>query len=283
MPQPKNKIPPGTLHSKHLRSAAHQYTARGHQNMSNIIGVIPARWGSTRFPGKSLFPILGKPLLQWVVERARQARSLDRLLVATDDERIRTAAMDFGADVVMTAAEHPSGTDRIAEAVHGIDAQVVINIQGDEPLIDPVLIDALGHTLATDTTWDMATAAAPIRDERDRTATSVVKAVRARDGQALYFSRAMIPFVREKESGGAIAANLYWRHIGIYAYRRAFLERLVQEPPCVLEQAEKLEQLRALWLGCRMKVLETNDVGLGVDTPEDVVRAEQALRQAGLA
>ena len=251
--------------------------------MSNIIGVIPARWGSTRFPGKSLFPILGKPLLQWVVERARQARSLDRLLVATDDERIRTAAMDFGADVVMTAAEHPSGTDRIAEAVHGIDAQVVINIQGDEPLIDPVLIDALGHTLATDTTWDMATAAAPIRDERDRTATSVVKAVRARDGQALYFSRAMIPFVREKESGGAIAANLYWRHIGIYAYRRAFLERLVQEPPCVLEQAEKLEQLRALWLGCRMKVLETNDVGLGVDTPEDVVRAEQALRQAGLA
>ena len=250
--------------------------------MSHIIGVIPARWGSTRFPGKSLFPILGKPLLQWVVERARQARSLDRLLVATDDERIRVAATGFGAEVVMTAAEHPSGTDRIAEAVRGLQADVVINIQGDEPLIDPALIDALGRTLADDASWDMATAATLIRNERDRTANSVVKVVRARNGQALYFSRATIPFVREKDSGDAATAALYWRHIGIYAYRRTFLERLVQEPPCVLEQAEKLEQLRALWIGCRMKVLETNDVGLGVDTPEDVARAEAALRQAGL-
>ena len=251
--------------------------------MTGVIGVIPARWGSTRFPGKSLFPILGKPLLQWVVERARQAQSLDRLLVATDDERIRAAAQKFGAEVVMTSPEHPSGTDRIAEAVRGLKAEVVINIQGDEPLIDPALIDALGRTLADDKSWDMATAATPIREERDREASSVVKVVRARNGQALYFSRATIPFVREKDSGDAAAANLYWRHIGIYAYRRTFLERLVQEPPCALEQTEKLEQLRALWLGCRMKVLETNDVGLGVDTPEDVFRAEKALRQAGLA
>ncbi|TAN39212.1 MAG: 3-deoxy-manno-octulosonate cytidylyltransferase [Verrucomicrobia bacterium] len=251
--------------------------------MSDIIGVIPARWGSTRFPGKSLFPILGKPLLQWVVERARQAESLNRLLVATDDERIRAAAQKFGAEVVMTSPEHPSGTDRIAEAVRGLNADVVINIQGDEPLIDPALINALGQTLASDNSWDMATAATPIREERDRVASSVVKVVRARDGRALYFSRATIPFIREKDSGGDAAANLYWRHIGIYAYRRTFLERLVQEAPCALEQAEKLEQLRALWLGCRMKVLETNDVGLGVDTPDDVPRAEQALRKAGLA
>jgi len=251
--------------------------------MNGIIGVIPARWGSTRFPGKSLFPILGKPLLQWVIERARQAQALDRLLVATDDERIRSAAQKFGADVVMTSPQHPSGTDRIAEAVHGFDAKVVINIQGDEPLIDPALIEALGRTLAQDNSWDMATAATPICEERDRMASSVVKVVRARDGQALYFSRAVIPFVREKESGGDASAPLYWRHIGIYAYRRTFLERLVQTPPCALEQAEKLEQLRALWLGCRMKVLETNDIGLGVDTPEDVPRVEQALRKAGLA
>ncbi len=250
--------------------------------MTGIIGVIPARWGSSRFPGKILFPILGKPLLQWVVERARQATVLDRLLVATDDERIRAAAQAFGAEVAMTSPAHPSGTDRIAEAVRGCAADVVINIQGDEPLIDPALIDELGRTLAADQRWDMATAAAPIREARDLAAPSVVKVVRARDGAALYFSRATIPFVRDAADGAA-PAGLHWRHIGLYAYRRTFLERLVQEPPCVLEQTEKLEQLRALWLGCRMKVLETNDVGLGVDTPEDVGRAEAALRKAGLA
>jgi len=251
--------------------------------MSGIVGVIPARWGSTRFPGKSLFPILGKPLLQRVVERARHARSLDRLLVATDDERIRVAAQKYDVEVVMTSPEHPSGTDRIAEAVRGRAADVIINIQGDEPLIDPDLIDTLGRTLAADSSWDMATAATLIHEERDRVAASVVKVVRARDGRALYFSRATIPFIREKGSGDTAAAHLYWRHIGIYAYRRTFLEQLVREPPCALEQAEKLEQLRALWLGGRMKVLETKDIGLGVDTPEDVARVEQALRQAGLA
>ncbi len=249
--------------------------------MTGIIGVIPARWGSTRFPGKILFPILGKPLLQWVVERARQAQALDRLLVATDDERIRVAAQNFGVEVAMTSPEHPSGTDRIAEAVRGCAADVVINIQGDEPLIDPALIDELGRTLSGDQRWDMATAAAPIREARDLNAPSVVKVVRAADGAALYFSRATIPFVRDAAEGAA-PAGLHWRHIGIYAYRRTFLERLVQEPPCVLEKTEKLEQLRALWLGCRMKVLETNDVGLGVDTPEDVGRAEAALRKSGV-
>jgi len=250
--------------------------------MSGIIGVIPSRWDSTRFPGKSLHPILGKPLLQWVVERARQARALDRLLVATDDERIRDAAQQFGAEVVMTSPDHPSGTDRIAEAVRGLAADVVINIQGDEPLIDPALIDELGRTLSGNKQWDMATAAAPLRAARDLAAPSVVKVVRAADSAALYFSRATIPFVRDA-AAGTVRAGLHWRHIGIYAYRRTFLERLVREPPCALEQTEKLEQLRALWLGCRMKVLEANDVGLGVDTPEDVARAEEALRKAGLA
>jgi 3-deoxy-manno-octulosonate cytidylyltransferase (CMP-KDO synthetase) len=247
--------------------------------MSGIIGVIPSRWGSTRFPGKSLHPILGKPLLQWVVERARQAKELDRLLVATDDERIRAAAQKFGAEVVMTSPDHPSGTDRIAEAVRGLAADVVVNIQGDEPLIDPALINELGRTLINDQSWDMATAAAPIRTAYEMESSSVVKVVRAADGAALYFSRATIPFVRD----GGTPAGLHWRHIGIYAYRRTFLDRLVQAPPCVLETTERLEQLRALWLGCRMKVLETNDVGLGVDVPEDVARAEQALRKSGVA
>jgi 3-deoxy-manno-octulosonate cytidylyltransferase (CMP-KDO synthetase) len=249
--------------------------------MSGIIGVIPSRWGSTRFPGKSLYPILGKPLLQWVVERARQARALDRLLVATDDARIRAAAQKFGAEVVMTSPDHPSGTDRIAEAVRGLAADVVVNIQGDEPLIDPALINELGRTLINDQSWDMATAAAPIRTAYEMESSSVVKVVRAADGAALYFSRATIPFTRDA-AGSAAPEGLHWRHIGIYAYRRTFLDRLVQTPPCVLETTERLEQLRALWLGCRMKVLETNDVGLGVDVPEDVARAEQALRRSGV-
>lgn len=248
-----------------------------------VIGVIPARWGSTRFPGKSLAPICGKPLIQWVVERARLARSLRAVVVATDDERIRAAAQALGVEVAMTRPDHPSGTDRIAEAVQGRAADVVVNIQGDEPLIDPALIDSVGQALAGGDAWDMATAATAIRDEADVANPSVVKVVSDAAGRALYFSRAAIPFVREKDSGFAAGEPLYWRHIGIYGYRRSFLERLVREPPCVLEQAEKLEQLRALHLGCRMKVIRTAEVGLGVDTPEDVARAEKALRAAGLA
>lgn len=246
-----------------------------------VIGVIPARWASTRLPGKSLVPICGKPLIQRVIERAQSARRLDRILVATDDERIAVAARAAGAQAVMTRPEHPSGTDRVAEAVGSMEAEVVVNLQGDEPLMDPGLIDRLADLMLRDPQWDMATAATPIVREEDLRAPSVVKVVCAQDGRALYFSRALIPHIRDSgEPAGA--RPLHWRHLGVYAYRRAFLTRLVATPPCDLERAEKLEQLRALYLGAKIAVLETAEEGVGVDTPADVVYVEQLIRQRGL-
>jgi len=244
-----------------------------------VIGVIPARWASTRLPGKALVPICGKPLIQWVLERTRQAERLDEVLVATDDERIRSVVEGLGGIAVMTRVDHPSGTDRVAEAVADREAGVVINIQGDEPLIDPGLINRLAEVMLADYEWDMATAATAIGSVTELNKPSVVKVVLGERGRALYFSRSVIPFVRDAAPEGV----RHLRHIGIYAYRRAFLDRLVKAPPCALEQAEKLEQLRALYLGGRMTVVETDEVGLGVDTPEDVVLAEAALRQCGLA
>jgi 3-deoxy-manno-octulosonate cytidylyltransferase (CMP-KDO synthetase) len=253
------------------------------RELVKVVGVIPARWGSTRFPGKSLTPICGKPLIQWVIERARQARKLEKLIVATDDGRIRNAVTALGVEVVMTRSDHPTGTDRIAEALRDVEADVVVNIQGDEPTISPALIDELAHFLAVNRDWDMATAAAAITDATEVQKASIVKVVWDHDGRALYFSRSVIPHLREKDSGVTARDPLYWRHIGIYAYRRVFLQKLVATPPCLLEKVEKLEQLRALYLGCRMKVLRARDVGIGVDTPEDIKKAEAALRKAGLA
>jgi 3-deoxy-manno-octulosonate cytidylyltransferase (CMP-KDO synthetase) len=245
---------------------------------TGVIGVIPARWGSTRLPGKALVPIGGKPLIQWVLERVRQAKCLDEVVVATDDSRIFDAVGRLGGVAVMTRADHPSGTDRVAEAAARSGAGIVINIQGDEPLIDPELIDRLAQVMVEGHEWDMATAATPIDDEETLKRPSVVKVVCGEGGRAIYFSRSVIPFVRDAMPAGM----QYWRHVGIYAYRREFLERVVVEPPCLLEQAEKLEQLRALHLGAMMKVVQTQEIGLGVDTPEDVVLAEAALRAAGL-
>lgn len=244
-----------------------------------VVGVIPARWASTRLPGKALVPICGKPLIQWVLERTRLATRLDEVLVATDDERIRAAVEALGGMAVMTRQDHPSGTDRVAEAVAGRDAGVVINIQGDEPLIDPGLINRLAEVMVQEPEWDMATAATAIHDRGELNKASVVKVVFGERGRAMYFSRSVIPFVRDTAPAGLT----HWRHVGIYAYRRGFLERLVKTPPCVLEMTEKLEQLRALHLGGRMTVVETDEIGLGVDTPEDVVLAEAALRKHGMA
>ncbi len=240
-----------------------------------VIGVIPSRWGSTRFPGKSLHPICGKPLVQWVVEAVKRAHSLDEVLVATDDARIAEAVKGF-AKVVMTRPDHPSGTDRVAEAAKPGDDDIVINIQGDEPLIDPALIDALAARMKADPGWAMATAACPVRTMRDLDARTVVKVVLARDGGALYFSRLPIPCRRDGEPD--LGSGLYLRHLGIYAYRGAFLKRLVSEPPCALEKAESLEQLRALYLGGRIAVIQTEDQGVGVDTPEDVATVEAVLK-----
>jgi 3-deoxy-manno-octulosonate cytidylyltransferase (CMP-KDO synthetase) len=247
--------------------------------MNGIAGVIPSRWGSTRFPGKSLVMIAGKPMIQWVVERVRQAGKLDAVIVATDDDRIADCVRQLalpGVQVAMTRPDHPSGTDRIAEAVQDLELDAIINVQGDEPLIDPSLIDELADVIASDE-WDMATAATPIKEEIQINDPSIVKAVFNRHGQALYFSRSTIPHIREPED---VEKNgIYWRHIGVYAYRRDYLMKLVAEPPCALENLEKLEQLRALDMGCRMKVIKTDDFGIGVDTPSDVAKAEALLAQ----
>ena len=244
-------------------------------------GVIPARYGSTRLPGKSLVKLCGKPLVQWVYERAEKARRLNRLVIATDDQRIADAVVAFGGDAVMTREDHPSGTDRIAEAVSGYDVDIIINIQGDEPMIDPNLIDQLVAELERDSTWDMVTAVCPIHNSDDLHSQAVVKAVWAADGKALYFSRSLIPFPRDPSD---LPGDFqHWRHIGIYGYRKSFLEKLVKTPPCMLEKVEKLEQLRALDIGGRIKIVTTHEAGLGVDTPDDVPKAEAALRAAGLA
>lgn len=244
---------------------------------ARVIGVIPARWGSTRFPGKSLAAVAGRPLLHWVIANARRATCLDELVVATDDERIAECAAAAGVAVAMTAADHPSGTDRVAEAVVDLPGDVIVNIQGDEPLLDPELITRLAAVFADDAQWDMSTAVTPIRDTAMLANPGVVKAVWDSEGRALYFSRLPIPGVRDAHD--TPDGLRHWRHLGVYGYRRAFLERLVATPPCVLEQAEKLEQLRALYIGARMAVVQTGEEGIGVDTPEDVPYVERLIAQ----
>ncbi len=245
------------------------------------IGIIPARWASKRFPGKILAPLCGKPLIQWVLERCRLAEKLSGVYVATDDERIRSAVEAVGGDVIMTRPDHESGTDRVAEAlsVIGEDVDAVVNIQGDEPLMDPGLIDEHVSVMISEPCWDMATAAAPIRSEAEAGNTSVVKVVFAADGRALYFSRSVIPFIRDADfdCGGFV----HWRHIGIYFYRREFLCRLVAEPPCLLERVERLEQLRALDIGGRIRVIQTEWAGSGVDMPEDAKAVELEMKRLG--
>ena len=247
-----------------------------------IYGIIPSRFGSSRFPGKPIHPIAGKPLVAWVVEAVKKAHRLDDVVVATDDDRIVSAVEACGGKAVMTPSELPSGTDRIACAARIVcggdfaDDDILVNIQGDEPLIDPALIDELAAKLADDPKWDMATAVTPIKSAADLAAKTVVKVVLDRDDGALYFSRAPIPCDRDHEAD--LASGLYVRHLGIYAYRGAFLKRYVSEPPCALERTEKLEQLRALWMGAKIAVIRTDDEGVGVDTPEDAIRIEAILK-----
>lgn len=238
-----------------------------------IIGVIPSRWGSSRFPGKPLTPILGKPLVLWVVEAAKRAKRLDKVIVATDDRRIADAVSPH-CQAVMTASDLPSGTDRVAVAAKAGPQDIVINIQGDEPLMDPALIDALADRMIR-TGEEMATAACPIQSIDQLNARTVVKVVLRNDDSALYFSRLPIPCRRDGEPD--LASGLYWRHLGIYAYRGDFLDRLIHTPPCPLETTESLEQLRALWLGGRIGVIRRNDEGVGVDTPADVQTVEALL------
>ena len=243
--------------------------------LTYILGVLPARWGSSRFPGKPLHLIAGKPLIQHVWERCQQCTQLDEIIVATDDERIRDAVIAFGGKVAMTSPDHPTGTDRIAEAARMVpQATHIVNIQGDEPLIDPALIDELASTMAADPSLDMATAANPL-DPSDPAVhdPNVVKVVTALDGRALYFSRSPLPFFRNPVAGLPVL-----RHKGIYAFQRSFLDRYVTWPPSPLEKAESLEQLRALENGASIKVLITSDTSPGVDTPEQAREVEILLR-----
>ena len=244
-------------------------------------GIIPSRFGSSRFPGKPLATLAGKPLVAWVVEAVKRAKRLDEVLVATDDERIVAAVEKYGGRAVMTPSELPSGTDRIACAARNFlggdfaDDDILVNIQGDEPLIDPALVDALAEKISSSPKFDMATAVTPIKSAADFAAKTVVKVVMDRDDAALYFSRAPIPCDRDHEP--TFQTSLYVRHLGIYAYRGGFLKRYIAEPPCALEKTEKLEQLRALWMGAKIAVVRTEDEGVGVDTPEDAVRVEKIL------
>lgn len=238
-----------------------------------IVGILPARWGSSRFPGKPLHLLAGKPLIQHVWERCLGCTKLDDLWVATDDDRIRDAVKGFGGKVVMTSPDHPTGTDRLAEALKAAPhATHVINIQGDEPLIDPALIDDLAAAMIADPELPMATAANVIDDEEAIADPNVVKVVLDATGHALYFSRSPIPYRRTTPAGLAV-----YRHKGLYGYRRDFLERFVNWPPSVLEQSESLEQLRALENGARIKVLITADDSIGLDTPEQVPLVESLL------
>jgi len=241
-----------------------------------VYGIIPSRYGSSRFPGKPLVELAGKPLVAWTLAAAAKAQSLDEVFVATDDERIAEAVRSHGGKAVMTPSDLPSGTDRIACAAGDFsDDDILVNIQGDEPLVDPNLIDGLVGKLKGDSRWSMATAVSPISSLADLEAKSVVKVVLDRDDGALYFSRAKIPFDRDGEAD--LSSGLYVRHLGIYAYRGGFLRRFVAESPCALEKTEKLEQLRALWMGERIAVVRTEDAGVGVDTPEDAERVSKLL------
>jgi 3-deoxy-manno-octulosonate cytidylyltransferase (CMP-KDO synthetase) len=242
-----------------------------------IIGIIPARYASTRFPGKPLVFIAGKPLIQRVVERCRQAKSLSEIIVATDDKRIADIARQF-CRVEMTREDHPSGSDRIAEVAARADCDAVVNIQGDEPLIDPAVIDAVAGALARE---EMSTAATRIRNPAEYDNPNVVKVVVNAAGRALYFSRRTIPYLREAASRSAneqLAAFPFLKHLGIYGYQRETLLRLVKFPMSPLEQAEKLEQLRALENGIQIAVVKVDYDSVGVDVPEDVARVEEILR-----
>lgn len=237
----------------------------------NAVCLIPARYASTRLPGKPLADIAGKPLIQRVYERARQARIPAAVIVATDDQRVYDAVTAFGGQAVLTSPDHATGTDRLAEAARSLDADVIVNVQGDEPLIPPAVIDQLIWTMHLEPALVMATAKCPMEeDEYDDPAA--VKVVTDQQGYALYFSRSLLPYPRVRRPDYQV-----YKHIGIYAYRRDFLLRFAALSPTPLEQAESLEQLRALEHGYRIKVIATDYRPVGVDTPADLERVRKIV------
>lgn len=239
-----------------------------------VIGVIPARYASVRFEGKVLADLGGKPVIQHVWENAKKARVLDDLVVASDDERIYKAVFDFGGKAVMTARAHTSGTERIAEVVSDVDVKIVVNIQGDEPLVHPSMIDDAVYALLANPEEHAATIMKRIDHEEEIADANVVKVVVTKKGYALYFSRCPIPFVREEEPG----MRVHYKHIGLYAYTKDFLFTYKNLPPSKLEKLERLEQLRILENGFPIRVLETKHETIGIDTRDDLEKVRRWLQ-----
>jgi 3-deoxy-manno-octulosonate cytidylyltransferase (CMP-KDO synthetase) len=243
---------------------------------TQVIAVIPARYASSRFPGKPLASLAGKPMIQHVVERVKRAQLISRVVVATDDAKIQKAVSDFGGEALITRSDHRSGTDRLAEVAAHVPSDIYVNVQGDEPLVDPGTIDALVSALQEEDAVQIATPCSAIHTTDDIMDPNIVKVVRNFDGDALYFSRAPIPWVRDR--GEKVAAQ-HWKHLGLYAYRRDALLDFPTLPPGDLERLEQLEQLRWLENDYRIRVVETEYDAISVDVPADLERVEKILRE----
>ncbi|MCB9218370.1 MAG: 3-deoxy-manno-octulosonate cytidylyltransferase [Ignavibacteriales bacterium] len=244
-----------------------------------VIGVIPARYSSSRFPGKVLASLNGKPMIQWVYENAAKSEFLDQLFVAVDDEKVKHAVENFGGKAVMTKINHQSGTDRIAEAVENIDADIIVNVQGDQPLFDATMIDEAVEPMIKDASILMSTIKTKISEE-DYDDPAVVKVVTDENDYALYFSRSLIPFSRDKKKHDV------FEHVGLYAYRKDFLIKVAQMPQSNLEKIEMLEQLRVMEKGYKIKVIETKSErsrGVSVDTLEDLEKVEKLINDNNLS
>jgi 3-deoxy-manno-octulosonate cytidylyltransferase (CMP-KDO synthetase) len=241
----------------------------------DAIGVIPARYGSTRFEGKVIKDLCGKPVIQHVYERAKKAKLLDDLIIAADDDRVVKVIESFGGKCVFTSKSHSTGTDRLAEVVNQLDVKIVVNIQGDEPLINPILIDDLVRVMKTNPDIGMATVVKKSYSEEEFRSPDVVKAILNKNDEALYFSRQPIPVFLKPAPGG----DWFYKHIGIYAYNKDFLFTFKKLPVSYLEKNERLEQLRALEHGYKIKAIETKYETVGVDTPEDLELAKVFLQK----
>lgn len=243
--------------------------------MSRVVAVIPARFASTRFPGKPLEKIAGLEMIAWVIRGAKTSKLLSDIWVATDDERIQAVALREKVRVAMTDSNLPSGTDRIWAAIQNVDCEIVVNIQGDEPLVSSAWIDALAEPLIEESNLEMATLAHPLTFEELESRNSV-KVVVDQKSNALYFSRYAIPYSRDNARDGELRGAL--KHIGMYGYRKSFLQSFCAAPQAEIEKAESLEQLRALYLGAKIRVVPVQERSLGVDTPDDIKKVEEFLK-----
>jgi 3-deoxy-manno-octulosonate cytidylyltransferase (CMP-KDO synthetase) len=249
-----------------------------------ITAVIPARYASIRFPGKALAELDGRPMIQHVYERTAQSKLVSRVIVATDDTRIADAVSSIGGEAIMTSTDHETGTDRLAEVAAGLDSDIIVNVQGDEPLIDPAMIDQAIQPFLEESDLQMGTLKTRIKCLHDFLSPNVVKVVADNRGDALYFSRSPLPFFRDKwkdlkDESFCCGKLLCYKHVGLYVYRRDFLLKFAAMPPTFLEISEKLEQLRAMENGIKIRVVETEFESIGVDTPEDLQKAQEQYRK----